>query len=247
VQAAAACRVEDWERCIGLYESAIAAAPSNSLLRFRHAMALASLGYVQQAEARVREAMARDPLNAFWHFVLGRVLDTQGRHDAARSEFAKAPERAMYGDWFNAVWRHDLDDAARIEVLFDEGQRGSYDEYARSLVPVYVATTEALRDPEKWPQANAAMDRWEAQTGLLAFQRVLVPDADRAVLLPRLGTVRKRSYSSWDLLVWTEDLAYLRRGPAFQRYLVDTGILAFWQRHGLPPQCAPSAGGVQCR
>jgi hypothetical protein len=81
----------------------------------------------------------------------------------------------------------------------------------------------------------------------MAFQRVLAPDADPAVLLPRLATVRKRNYSSWDLLVWTQDLAFLRQGPAFQRYLADTGILAYWRRHGFPPQCTPRPEGAECR
>ena len=245
VQAAEACRAEDWERCVQLYERAIAATPSNSLLRFRHAMAVASLGYLQRAETLVRDAKARDPINSFWSFALARLLDTQGQHDAARTEFAKAPGRSLYGDWFNAVWRNDLDDASRIASKLREPRPG--DEYGMALAPIYVATTEALRDPGQWPRAVAAMDDWEAKSGMMAFQRVMVPGADAEAMLARLATVRQRSYSSWDLLVWTQNLAYLRRGPAFQRYLADTGILAYWRKHGFPPQCTPTPQGAQCR
>ena len=91
------------------------------------------------------------------------------------------------------------------------------------------------------------MDAGEAQTGRMNFTRVLAPGADPERMLTGLATVRRRSYSTWDLLVWTQDLAYLRRGPAFQRYLADTGILAYWRRHGFPPQCRQVEAGVECR
>jgi TolB-like protein/DNA-binding winged helix-turn-helix (wHTH) protein len=246
VQAAAACRAEDWERCVGLAESAIAAAPSDSPMRFRHAMVLASLGYLDRAEAMIRAGKARDPLNGVWGFALGRLLDTQGRHDAARVAFERAgPGTSPYGGWFNAVWRGDLDAAEAIAGKL--GAADDSDDTADSLRPSYLAATRALRDPAQWPQARAAMDRWEAQSGMMNFTRVLAPDADAATMLAGLTTVRRRSYSTWDLLVWTHDLPYLRRGPAFQRYLADTGILAYWRKHGFPPQCTQRPAGVECR
>jgi hypothetical protein len=58
--------------------------------------------------------------------------------------------------------------------------------------------------------------------------------------------VRKRAYSSWDLLLWSEDLAYLRRDPAFQDYLRRSGILAYWQAHGFPAQCRKADANVLC-
>ena len=245
VQAGAACRAEDWERCIGLSESAIAQAPSDSLMRFRHAMVLASLGYLDRAEAMIRAGKARDPLNSVWSFALARLLDTQGQHAAAREQFDRTdPATPPYGRWFNAVWRGDLDAARALADSLGENSPG--DVSADSLRESYLATTAALRDPAGWPRALAAMDAWEAQSGMMNFQRVLAPGADPAEMLSGLATVRRRQYSTWDLLVWTQDLAYLRRGPAFQRYLVDTGILAYWRKHGFPPQCTPRAQGAHC-
>jgi TolB-like protein/DNA-binding winged helix-turn-helix (wHTH) protein len=246
VQAAAACRAEDWERCVGLGEAAIASAPSDSPMRFRHAMALASLGYLDRAEAMLRAGKARDPLNGVWSFGLARLLDTQGHHEAARVQFASTgPGSSPYGLWFNAAWRRDFDAAEAIAAQL--GGTDYLDDTAESLRPSYVAATRALRDPARWPEAFAAMDAWEAQTGLMNFTRVLAPGADPERMLAGLAIVRRRSYSTWDLLVWTQDLAYLRRGPAFQKYLADTGILAYWQRHEFPAQCRPVAQGVECR
>jgi len=61
-----------------------------------------------------------------------------------------------------------------------------------------------------------------------------------------LDEVRQRSYSSWDLLLWTRDLAYLRRDPAFQAYLRRNGIADYWERHGLPAQCRKQADRYLC-
>jgi hypothetical protein len=193
----------------------------------------------------IRAGQARDPLNGVWNFALARLLDTQGQHEAARIQFARSrPGTSPYGSWFNAVWRGDLEAAEAIAARF--GEDDAADPAADSLRPSYLAATAALRDPRLWPQAFAEMDRWEAQSGLMNFQRVLAPGADAGEMLTGLATVRRRSYSTWDLLVWTKDLAYLRRGPAFQRYLADTGILAYWRRHGFPPQCTTRPDGVVC-
>ena len=247
VQAAGACRAEEWEACIGLSESAMAQAPSDSSMRFRHAMVLASLGYLDRAEAMIRAGKARDPLNPVWSFALGRLLDTQGQHDAARREFERfGSANSPYGSWYNAVWRGDLDGAETIAGNLDS-LSNDYAAAADSLQPSYLAATRALRDPRLWPEAIAAMDAWEKQTGLMNFTRVLAPGADPEAMLTGLAIVRRRAYSTWDLLVWTQDLAYLRRGPAFDRYLADTGILAYWRKHGFPPQCTPTPTGAQCR
>ncbi|HJR74802.1 MAG TPA: hypothetical protein VJ806_14330 [Luteimonas sp.] len=92
------------------------------------------------------------------------------------------------------------------------------------------------------------MRKFEQDTGLMNFCRVLAPDAvaEAPELIARLDELRERSYSSWDLLLWTKDLAYLRRDPAFQAYLHDNGILAYWQRHGMPEQCRIVDGAATC-
>lgn len=58
--------------------------------------------------------------------------------------------------------------------------------------------------------------------------------------------MRKRDYSTWDLLLWSRDLPYIRRHPAFQHYLRDTGILDYWRKHGFPKQYRPKGDGADC-
>lgn len=243
VQAAGACRGNRWEACLRLLERARKSAPSDSPAHFQYAMALAALGYLDQAEKVMREGVERDPISPGWRFGYGRILDTLGRHDAARAQFALSDGFSRYALWFNAVWRRDYVEAARVAEGLGDSTHSNNDRLYR---PSYVATTQALLDPARWPQAEAAMRASEGETGLMNFLRVLVPRANAAKLIAGLDVVRERSYSSWDLLLWTRDLAYIRRDPAFQDYLRDNGILDYWRKYGFPKQCRAQGDGAVC-
>ncbi len=247
LQGTAACRDNRWEPCLDLLAKANALAPNAEGPHYQRAMTLAQLGYLQQAEASMREDVARDPIHAGKRFTLGRILDTLGRHEEAREQFERSDLFATYGRWFNAVWRKDYAGALRIAER-DFGHEDLHDTEAGRLKASYVATSRALLDPAQWPLAEAEMRKFETETGLLNFNRVLMPDASRhaAELIGRLDELRERSYSSWDLLLWTRDLAYLRRDPAFQDYLRDNGILDYWKKHGFPPQCRARGAGAVC-
>lgn len=247
VQAAGACRASDWERCLALYRKAIALSPSESAPRFQYAMALAALGYLDQAEAAMRSGVKSDPLNAGWRFGYGRILDTRGRHDEARVQLDLSDNSGHYGRWFNAVWRRDYANARRHADAIGSEDAGTPDPYAQLLRTSYLLATEALLDPRRWPQAQAAMRTSEERMGLMNFLSVLQPQRDVPRLINDLDVVRQRSYSSWDLLLWTRDLAYLRRDPAFQDYLRRNGILDYWKRHGFPEQCRAAGAGAVCQ
>ncbi|WP_158497824.1 winged helix-turn-helix domain-containing protein [Pseudoxanthomonas suwonensis] len=247
VQGEAACNANEWERCLALQEKADSVG-SHQEFADGYAFTLAELGYLDRAEAKLREIIARDPINARPHFILARLLDTRGEHELAHREFEdhRSPND-VYGRWFNAVWRGDHAEALRIAE--DEiGATGSPGAYDLLLKPGYVAGSRALIDPALWPQALAATAEFERQTGLLDFIRLLAPDAPEhgAELVRRLGEMRALGYSSWSLLLWTEDLAWLRRDPAFQAYLRDNGILDYWRKHGFPEQCRPHGDGAIC-
>ncbi len=246
VQASAACRDNQWERCLSLYRHAIERAPSEMRARYQHAMALAALGYLDQAEQAMRDGARRDPLNQGWHFGHGRILDTQGRHREALAELRRAGHFGRYARWFNAVWRGDHAAlpaiAAGIGGPDDTGSRI----YGPLLRQSYLLASQALVEPSAWPRTRIAMREFEMRTGLMNFLSVLDPQRDTAAVIQGLDEVRQRSYSSWDLLLWTRDLAYLRRDPAFQAYLRRNGIADYWERHGLPAQCREQADRYLC-
>ena len=247
-QALAACRRNDWETCIASLEKAHALAPSGiNPARNFHGNALMQLGYLDRAEAVRREMLVGDPINPDRSFNLGRTLDTQGRHEEALAYFDPDDLFQAYGRWFNAVWRRDH--VAALHIAEHElGSDPRLDSMAVLLKPSYIAVSRALADPAVWPQAIAEMDRFERQTGIWNFSRVLAPGAagSAAAIVGELDKVRRRAYSSWDLLLWTRDLAWLRADPAFQDYLRDNGILAYWRKHGFPKQCRPAGEGVAC-
>ncbi|WP_119716827.1 winged helix-turn-helix domain-containing protein [Cognatilysobacter tabacisoli] len=247
VLGSADCIANRWERCVTLLERARALAPSEPGLVYLYTSALARLGYLDRAEAIARETLRRDPINPVGHFQLGRLLDTLGRHDEARAHLDRTAIDGAYARWFNAVWRRDYAAALRIAER-EIGAPDHPDPYAARLAPGYAAASRAFADPALWPQAIDAFARFDRVADRPNFFDVLRPDAPSraAQLIATLDEVRRRGYSSWDLLLWTRDYAFLRRDPAFQRYLRDSGILAYWRRHGFPPQCRPQGDGARC-
>lgn len=244
VRGGLACRQNLWERCLALYRKAIALGPSSSRADYVYAMSLATLGYLDQARDLLRREVARDPLNRGWYYGLGRVLDTLGEHDQARAAYDRTGDFNPYGPWFNAAMRGDHAVAREMMERMDDNPRDIV--HGPMLQKTYGAVTRALVDPAHWPQAKAEGRAFEQRTGLMDLLRVLHPDPDAATLIDGLDDVRKRSYSTWDLLLWTKSLAYLRRDPAFQDYLRRNGILAYWKKHGYPRQCRPQGEGAVC-
>jgi TolB-like protein/DNA-binding winged helix-turn-helix (wHTH) protein/Flp pilus assembly protein TadD len=246
VQASAACREERWEECLSLYERADRFGPNESKPRFSYAMALASLGYLDRAEAILRERLEHDPLSSFWRFGVGRLLDTRGRHEEARRVLpSQARNNSPYGRIFNAIWLGDLERARQLAETMEQSTNPG-DRYVQIFKPSYVAVVSALRDPAGWPKARAVIAESERETGLMNFLRVFDPQSTPEQLILGLEASRRRSYSTWDLLMWTRDLAPMRQDPAFAAYLRRSGILDYWKRHGFPPQCRPRGDGASC-
>jgi hypothetical protein len=172
------------------------------------------------------------------------MLDTQGRHEEARAHFERSDRVAVYARWFNAIWRGQPEEALQAAQRIGAGPDAGL--YEQQLGPAYIAVTHALRDPAQWPQARVAMARTEAASGLVNFLRVFDPQARPAQLIADLDVMRQRSYSTWDLLLWTRELVWLRRDPAFQDYLQRNGVLAYWRKEGFPAQCREAQGRVDC-
>lgn len=246
VQSFIACQRNQWDPCVALMQEADRRGMKVPPLA-NPAVLLARLGYLDRAEAVAREWSRRDPLNIQADFTLGRLLDTMGRHEEARASFASSRHVVPfthYGHWFNAYWRKDY---AEAQKLVDEGLAATDENWPR-LQPAYVATMRALQGQGSWADVDAANRRFERDTGLFALLRVIEPDApDHAAdLVDGLERMRKGSYSTWDLVLWEKEFAFLRRGQAFQDYLKRNGILAYWKQHGFPQQCRPQGDGAYC-
>lgn len=245
VQAGAACRTDQWGRCLQLYSKAMELAPSDAPSHIKYALVLARLGYLTHAHAALQEGMIRDPLNPTWSFMDARILDTLGEYEEAQIAYERAKESNHYGLWFNAVMRHDYVSAQHIAESMDDNPNDRL--HGPLLKKTYVAITRALIDPSLWPLADEASREFEAKTGLWSLMRVLDPNSDAAEMIRQLELLQHRSYSTWDLLLWTKSLGYLRRDPAFGTYLQRSGILSYWEKKGFPSQCHAGGDGAVCK
>lgn len=242
VEAHIACARDEWERCLALREKARLMAPSNMHVVYPAVVSLAHLGYLDRAGAVARELATRDPLAGSVRFILGRILDSQGRHDEARVELGQVGAEGAYARWFNAAWRKDF--AQALQIADTEIAAAP----ALALDAAFVATSHALLDPAAWPRAEAEFERSEREGLAWNFLRVFSPDADKDAgrAIRAIDALRRGELSSWQLLLWSRDLAWLRRDPSFQVYLRDSGILAYWRAHGFPTQCRADGDGAVC-
>jgi TolB-like protein/DNA-binding winged helix-turn-helix (wHTH) protein len=234
-RATLACRAADWTACMNGFRHVLTLAPADTVLRSTYGRWLAATGYLDEALRQTEIAVASDPLNYVAIFFRARVLDTMGRHDAARQGFEEvlriAPAETgpwPYARWYNAIWRHDYAAAREHAALMpsDENYRDSY-----------VAATEALRDPARWPQVEPLIQASERETGRYNFLRLLQPDPDFPKILAALEGVMQTGSSSYNLLLWNPESAALRRDPAFQDFLRRTHIIDYWRSNGWPAQC----------
>ncbi len=247
VLAANDCRNHHWEQCMARLDHAAELAPGSIYVHMDRATALARLGYLKRAEVHAREILALDPVNPRASHLLARILDTRGQHEEAAQHFRHAGADAVYDHWFNAATRNDA--ATALQLAEDLDVSGTPDPKAIRLQPALVAVSHALADRARWPQALAELQRYERDNGgRLHVARLLAPDATThaEALAGQLIAAQASGYSSPGLLLWTKDLAFLRRTPAFQAWLRDDGILAYWQEHGFPQQCRADGDDARC-
>ena len=240
-----ACRNSDWKQCMDRLRHVLTLAPADTVLRTTFGRWLAPTGYLDEALRQTEIATASDPLNYVAIFFRARVLDTLGRHDAAKQALDAAakvapPNRGVwlpYSRWYNAIWRHDYA-AARESAAAMPADEHFHD--------AYVAVTEALIDAARWPEAETAIESSERETGRYNFVRLLQPQVDFRKVIEALEDVQKTGSSSYSLLLWNPEYAALRRDPAFQDFLRRTHIIDYWRSNGWPAQCRPEGGGARC-
>jgi TolB-like protein/DNA-binding winged helix-turn-helix (wHTH) protein len=246
VTASRACRERRWADCLDASRRAVAGAPSDAIWRSGHAARLATLGYVSEALRELDRGLALDPLSQRLHTVRARILDTLGRHEEAfeHLQLAGAEAAGQTSNFYNAVWRGDLDEAEQL---------------ARALGPrvpwreSQLATVAALRDPARWPEVEAAIARAEQRIVEAAigepydFNRWFLPQRDYARDVEYLDRISRQGYATYQWIFWMPREAALRRSPAFAQWVRDSGRLAFWREAGWPDACRSDGGdGFTC-
>jgi hypothetical protein len=112
------------------------------------------------------------------------------------------------------------------------------------LRAAYVAVTDALVDPDAWPQAEAAIGERESALGARPIQlRMFEPRPDAAAIL---ATFEPGDQQPGGNLIWAHAYAAMRGDPAFQVFLQKMKFIDFWNVNGWPPQCHPAGSGARC-
>ncbi len=245
VAAGQACREQRWADCLATSRKVVALAPADGLWRSSYSSRLATVGYVREALAEQQGTLAVDPLSPYAHQVMGRLLDTLGRHDEALPHLQRAgAPLAQTGLFFNAVWRGDLAEARRVALAWSDDMPWKQSN---------LRLLDAREDPRLWPASHAAIAAYEQrrdEQGLQVaydFMRFLLPERDYERDIRGLDEVQRAGFASYQLVFWMPGERALRQSPAFQRYLRDSGLLAFWREHGWPDLCRSDGGdGVVC-
>lgn len=231
----------DWVTVKKEYDAALAQSPNDQVMRSIIGMWLGRLGYGEQALSEFETNYSSDPLSYWGTYNLATELDTLGRHDEARHYLDLLPGLESEPEWLtvtarwrNAVWRHDYT-AARHFVGQMPGQEDE--------TTAYAAVTEALLDPARWPQAEAAIAAAEAKSGSASPLRLFAPPLNAA---PILASFEPGDQQPDGKILWTVDFTALHRDPAFQSFLQRMKFIDYWRSNGWPPQCKPEGDGARC-
>jgi TolB-like protein/DNA-binding winged helix-turn-helix (wHTH) protein len=241
-----ACRNTEWDPCFKGFVRVLTLTPTDALMRAAYAKWLAGIGYLDQGLREAEASRSSDPLVFGPIFIAARILDTLGRHDealpaviAATNLQPAAPTygRWTYGRWFNAIWRHDYAAARELAAQMS---------LAEGFHDAYVAATEAIVDPSRWPQVEPLIATSEKVSGRMNYLRLQLPNPDFPKVIAALEEPLKSGSSSYNLLLWNPENAALRRDPAFQDFLKRNHIIDYWRSNGWPPQCKPEGDGARC-
>jgi tetratricopeptide (TPR) repeat protein len=82
------------------YERAVRSRPKQPFLRWKLAVALATMGLYEQAEAQLLQILEMAPRDAFYHFHLADLLRVMGRDEEATLELEKAVELAPRDEYY---------------------------------------------------------------------------------------------------------------------------------------------------
>ena len=233
---------KDWATVKREFDIALTLNPADAVVHNIDGMFLSRLGYGDQALAQFEIAYASDPLGYWVTYNLGAHLDVLGRHAEAKSYLDLLPGReakpsvmAVVARWRNAIWRKDFTSARGFAAQLPEDG---------GLRKAYAAVTDALIDPDAWPQAEAAIGEHESALGTHPILlRLYEPRPNAADIL---ATFEPGDQQPGGNLVWATGYAPVRRDPAFQDFLKRMKFIDFWNVNGWPPQCKPVGNGARC-
>jgi len=185
-------------------------------------MTLAGVARQEDALAAFARCVEVDPLFAPCVENEIDLLDAMGKHEQAYAKFLAALDRgAVNSQYVNfAVLARAQDRTAFLLLANQSNWLPGWRRHGE----IY----DAFRNLDRDHSALAA--DLVAFAGDALESRSYLPD----LLIP-LGAYELKSMSPY--LLWSQQFAGYRRSKPFQQFIRDSGVLAYWQAHGFPPQC----------
>ncbi len=237
----------DWEDAMREYDLAIRLNPNESNSLLWKAIALLSLGYIDQALAILHQAEKLDPVFTNLQYWLLTAYRVKGDTESMLSRYQKIQQ---LDPGFNDLHLSDYELFSGNLDAAEKIARASATQIHGSDV-VFAAVFSVLRDPKRREPAVAT---------LLANRELLQWNEDLAANLWRIGA-SEETLSSFQTMraeglglhvsnglniLWT---AYDREqlsNPALPAFFESFGLADYWRKHGNPDYCRVDGENIEC-
>ncbi len=227
-----------WEDALAYFERAESLDPKDPTAFLWHAQTLMELGYLAEATTTIEGGLSTDSGSAIINIVAGYIARMQGQLDAADAHFEAAIDAGMSYAVFDlgvtAFMRGDLiaaaDMLAEAAVTLDTIAA----EEKPALVDYYLAI---MRRDASVDEAVAAFPTLASDDDFLTPSYLLAGESRNALEMIALDPDGDKDTFG---KLWSDVDPGLRQDPYMKTLVADTGLLAFWRKHGWPDKCRAS-------
>ncbi|MEH6694744.1 MAG: winged helix-turn-helix domain-containing protein [Hyphomonas sp.] len=227
-----------WEDALAYFERAESLDPKDPTAFLWHAQTLMELGYLAEATTTIEGGLSTDSGSAIINIVAGYIARMQGQLDAADAHFEAAIDAGMSYAVFDlgvtAFMRGDL--IAAADMLAEAAV--TLDTIAAEEKPALVAYYLAImRRDASVDEAVAAFPTLASDDDFLTPSYLLAGESRNALEMIALDPDGDKDTFG---KLWSDVDPGLRQDPYMKTLVADTGLLAFWRKHGWPDKCRAS-------
>lgn len=235
LKAAALATIGDWEGVAAGVEQLKAMGVSLAEMKF-YAHALLALGDFDQSIEIYEANQLIEPVNLYGRGFMMAAHEMAGRPERARQEF-------LLGEELSPVWWGDT-----VNVFLALGRREPQSDLDQ--LPIPDALKRLLGRLDDRDEVLRALMEYRARDGKRSGETVFygaiaayIGEHDVALELMRDGLDGIWLSLHW---MWLPVFEQVRQLPGFSDLLVESGVVAYWDRHGWPPICRREAAAIRC-
>lgn len=234
--------LEQWEQA----DDVLQRARSASVDLKPSSLELMELGYLEQAIQRAEEELKTQPDNNLAQLMIALALEAMGDYEQAMAQFETAILAGYHGGAeYNIAAIQQLQGRNRMRTV---SLARDWEERDPELLPLlpHVIRLLAASDAEVGAEADRLV-RIAQQMGF-ELEDLVAPGPRWGFRMP-YAVVAALGHSDRvvDLLwtnepkfwMWGTDFRRVRQSEAWRERVRDTGLLAYWQKHGWPEKCRP--------